>query len=79
MSGKMTDANGMDVFAVKAHYKRQAKALAAMIDFGPDAESKVERSSGDVICDVCKLPYRDHPYDEEYSAVITCEGKLYHL
>lgn len=75
----MTDSNGMDVFAVKAHYKKQAKALAAMIDFGPNAEATVVRASGACVCEVCGLPYRDHPHDEEISAVVGCDGRLLHL
>ena len=75
----MTDHLGMDIFAVKARYKRQAKALAKMIDFGPNPEQLVKRASGDVICSVCMLPLRDHPHDEELAAAVSCEGDLFHL
>jgi hypothetical protein len=59
--------------------KRQAKALAAMIDFGPDWEMAVNRASGEAECIICGLKFREHPYDTEMAAVITCDGKLWHL
>lgn len=58
--------------------KKQAIWLAKMIDFGPEPESRVERASGNAVCDNCGLTYFDHPYDKELKAAVTCDGRLWH-
>ena len=58
--------------------KRQAKWLASMIEFY-DEQRKIERASGRAVCPICGLEYYDHPELPQVAAVVTCEGKLFHL
>jgi hypothetical protein len=69
----------MDAFELKRRFKLQAKALAKLIDFGPEPEGLVNRASGNAVCEICGLEYYDHPHDDELSAVVTCDGRLLHL
>jgi hypothetical protein len=45
----------MDAFELKRRFKLQAKALAKLIDFGPEPEGLVNRASGNAVCEICGL------------------------
>jgi hypothetical protein len=56
-------------------FRRQAKNMAAMIDW--PFEDAMERASGLCLCELCGLEYFDHP--EENGLVLTCDGRLWKL
>lgn len=69
------DINNMtDLDQIRA-FKRMARNMAAMIDW--PHEDKMERASGQCVCEKCGLDYYDHP--EENGLVLTCDGRLWKL
>ena len=56
-------------------FRLQARNMASMIDW--PFEDKMERASGQCVCEKCGLEYFDHP--EENGLVLTCDGRLWKL
>lgn len=57
-------------------FKRMAQRMAEMLEFKQDQEFR--RASGECLCLVCGLPYREHPHVEPSLRVI-CDGDLVHI
>ena len=69
VSNLLTDADRIRAF------RRQCANLAKMIDW--PFEDKMERASGLCVCELCSLPYHDHPH--ENGLTLTCDGRLWKL
>jgi hypothetical protein len=66
-------------FEIAKRLKIQAAALAKLLKFGRDPESKVERASGLVECPVCGLTLSNHPYRADLKVTVDCHGRLLKL